>query len=383
MPFVPLALIAELTHRCPLHCVYCSNPVELQKSSAELDTAEWARVFTEAAGLGCLHVHLTGGEPLARTDLAELVAHAGAVGLYTNLITSGIGLSERKLHDLVEAGLEHIQLSFQDSLEQEANNISGARSHGLKVEIARFIRKQRIAFTMNVVVHRQNLDRLDEIIALAEQLQPDRLEIANVQYYGWALLNRDSLLPTREQVKKSLRTIAEAQARLKDRLRIDFVPPDYYAKYPKPCMGGWGRKLLLVDPTGRALPCHAATVIPGIHFENVREQSLAWIWNHSEAFNKFRGEEWMVNPCRTCERRSEDFGGCRCQAFLLAGDAEATDPVCSLSPDHGVVHIELERNRDHDASNAREAMSSGWIYRIEDQARRFGHPTIQSRIKPC
>src|SRR5215469_2041998 len=372
MPSVPLALIAELTHRCPLHCVYCSNPVELQKSSAELDTAEWDRVFIEAAGLGCLHVHLTGGEPLARADLAELVTHARAVGLYTNLITSGIGLSERKLHDLVEAGLEHIQLSFQDSLKQEANNISGARSHGLKVEIARFIRKQRIAFTMNVVVHRQNLDRLDEIIAFAEQLQPDRLEIANVQYYGWAFLNRDSLLPTREQVEKSLRTITEAQARLKDRLRIDFVLPDYYAKYPKPCMGGWGRKLLLVDPAGRALPCHAATVIPGIHFENVREQSLAWIWNDSESFNKFRGEKWMVDPCRNCERRSEDFGGCRCQAFLLTGDAQATDPVCSLAPDHGVVQIELERNRHHDTSNAQQAMPSGWIYRIEDQARRFG-----------
>ena len=367
MSFVPLALIAELTHRCPLHCVYCSNPLELQKSATELDTAEWNRVFREAAGLGCLHVHLTGGEPLARADLPELVTSARAAGLYTNLITSGIGLSERKLHDLVEAGLEHIQLSFQDSLEEEANNISGARSHGLKVEIAQFVRKQRIAFTMNVVVHRQNLERLDEIIAFAEQLQPDRLEIANVQYYGWAFLNRKSLLPTRAQVERSLRTVAEAQARLKDRLRIDFVLPDYYAKYPKPCMGGWGRKLLLVDPAGRALPCHAATVISGIHFDNVREQSLAWVWDHSEAFNKFRGEEWMRNPCQNCERRTEDFGGCRCQAFLLSGDAYATDPVCSLAPSHGVVQIELDRSRDHDVPNAPEASASGWIYRMEGE----------------
>lgn len=360
-PFVPLALIAELTHRCPLHCVYCSNPVELQKSSAELDTTEWDRVFREAAELGCLHVHLTGGEPLVRGDLRDLVKSARAVGLYTNLITSGIGLSEKKLQDLVEAGLEHIQLSFQDSVEDQANNIAGARSHGLKVEIARLIRKQRIAFTLNIVVHRQNLDRLDAIIAFAEQLQPDRIEIANVQYYGWAFLNRNALLPTREQVEKSLRTIAEAQARLKDRLRIDFVLPDYYAKYPKPCMGGWGRKLLLIDPTGRALPCHAATVIPGIHFENVREQSLAWIWEHSEAFNKFRGEKWMVEPCRSCERRSEDFGGCRCQAFLLTGDSHATDPVCTLAPSHGVVQIALQGSHDHDALYG--ASSSGWIYR--------------------
>jgi pyrroloquinoline quinone biosynthesis protein E len=360
-PFVPLALIAELTHRCPLHCVYCSNPVELQKSSAELDTTEWDRVFREAAALGCLHVHLTGGEPLARGDLPDLVKSARAVGLYTNLITSGIGLSEKKLQDLVEAGLEHIQLSFQDSIEHQANNIAGVRSHGLKVEIARLIRKQRIAFTLNMVVHRQNLDRLDAIIAFAEQIQPDRLEIANVQYYGWAFLNRNALLPTREQVEQSFRTIAEAQARLKDRLRIDLVLPDYYAKYPKPCMGGWGRKLLLIDPAGRALPCHAAIVIPGIHFENVREQSLAWIWEHSEAFNKFRGEEWMVEPCRNCERRSDDFGGCRCQAFLLTGDSHATDPVCTLAPSHGVVQIALQDSHDHAVLHG--ATSSGWIYR--------------------
>jgi pyrroloquinoline quinone biosynthesis protein E len=369
MSFVPLALIAELTHRCPLHCVYCSNPIEMQKSASELSTDEWHRVFREAVALGSLHVHLTGGEPLARRDIVELVAAARSAGLYTNLITSGIGLSERKLQDLLAAGLEHIQLSFQDAREEAANSIAGARSHSLKVELARMIRKQPVAFTMNIVVHRGNLDRLDEIIEFAEQLQPDRLEIANVQYYGWALSNRDALLPTRAQVDKSMQTIAGAQERLRGKVRIDYVVPDYYAKYPKACMGGWGRRLMLIDPAGRALPCHAAGVIPGLQFDNVREHALDWIWRESAAFNKFRGEEWMKEPCRSCDRRSEDYGGCRCQALLLTGNATATDPVCSLAPSRALIDSELQKcnsnphwAKRHDANS--QADDLPWTYRL-------------------
>jgi len=339
----PLALIAELTHRCPLHCVYCSNPLEMQKAAAELSTEEWVRVFQEAARLGCLHAHLTGGEPLARTDLRELVARAHDAGLYTNLITSGIGLSEKRLAALVDAGLEHIQLSFQGSDAELADEIAGARSHDHKRKLAQTIHQFKLAFTVNVVVHRQNLDQLSEIIAMAEEMGAGRLEIANVQYYGWALQNRDALLPTRQQLEQSQATVSAAEERLRGRMRIDYVAPDYYARYPKACMGGWGRRLILIDPAGQALPCHAAGVIPGMKFDSVRHHALDWIWRESAAFQKFRGEAWMPEPCRSCERRTEDFGGCRCQAFLLTGDAAATDPVCSLAPAHGVVEQELLR----------------------------------------
>ncbi|PYV78190.1 MAG: pyrroloquinoline quinone biosynthesis protein PqqE [Acidobacteria bacterium] len=339
MSSAPLALIAELTHRCLLHCIYCSNLLELQKASTELKTEEWVRVFGEAARLGCLHVHLSGGEPLVRADLADLVRAARDAGLYTNLITSGIGLSESKLQVLVAAGVEHIKLSFQDSREEMGNAIAGARSHSYKQAVAKQIRRERVAFTVNVVIHRQNIDHLDEIIRFAEALHPGRLEIANAQYYGWALRNRDLLLPTRAQVEASLKTIAAAEERQLGRMRIDYVAPDYY---PKPCMGGWGRRLILIDPAGVALPCHAAGVIPGIQFESVRERSLEWIWQSSAAFNKFRGENWMSEPCSTCDLRSQDFGGCRCQAFFT-GDASATDPVCSLAPLHELIRKELGR----------------------------------------
>ena len=365
MPLVPLALIAELTHRCPLHCVYCSNPLEMQKATSELSTSDWLRVFQQATRLGSLHVHLTGGEPLARTDLTELIAGARAAGLYTNLITSGIGLSEKRLQELVDAGLEHIQLSFQDSREGPANEIAGARSHTLKLELSRRIREHRVAFTINAVVHRQNLDRLEEIIAMAEELRPDRLEVANVQYYGWALKNRDALLPTKDQLEHSLSVISDAQQRLQGRMRIDYVIPDYYGRYPKACMGGWGRRLMLVAPSGQALPCHAAGVIPGLQFDNVRDHSLEWIWKESPTFNKFRGEAWMQEPCRGCDRHQDDFGGCRCQAFLLTGDPAATDPVCSLSPNHSSV-VELTKQAVDSVDKSAQMPPLhpiNWVYR--------------------
>jgi pyrroloquinoline quinone biosynthesis protein E len=333
----PLALIAEITHRCPLHCVYCSNPLELTSRKEELATTDWLRVFSEAAALGVLHLHLTGGEPLARPDLVELIAHARDSRLYTNLITSGIGLTRERLAQLVEAGLDHLQLSFQDSTEGHANWIAGTRAHAHKIEVSGWIREHRTAFTANLVVHRQNIDHLEQMIAALEALHPDRMEIAHAQYYGWALKNRSALLPTRAQLDRAVAVVAAADARMRGKVRIDMVVPDYHARFPKACMGGWGRQLLLIDPAGRALPCHAAGVIPEMSFDNVREHTLDWIWQSSEAFQKFRGEEWMPEPCRSCDRRKEDFGGCRCQAFLLTGDASATDPVCELAPLHHLI----------------------------------------------
>ncbi|MGO9403253.1 MAG: pyrroloquinoline quinone biosynthesis protein PqqE [Terriglobales bacterium] len=382
----PLALIAEITHRCPLHCVYCSNPLELTSRKEELATADWLRVFGEAAALGVLHLHLTGGEPLARTDLAELIAGARQSRLYTNLITSGIGLSRERLAQLVEAGLDHIQLSFQDSTEGPANWIAGARAHAHKLELAGWIhefqirehqtREHRspIAFTANLVVHRQNIEHLEEMIAALQALHPDRMEIAHAQYYGWALKNRSALLPTRAQLDRAVAVVAAAEERLRGKIRIDSVIPDYHARFPKACMGGWGRQLMLVDPAGRALPCHAAGVIPGLRFDNVRQHTLDWIWQNSEAFQKFRGEAWMPEPCRSCDRRQEDFGGCRCQAYLLTGNASATDPVCELAPLHHLIEDAVREDAVMGAAPEvleapfhilQEKMAGFWSYRTD------------------
>ncbi|HET9409690.1 MAG TPA: pyrroloquinoline quinone biosynthesis protein PqqE [Candidatus Sulfotelmatobacter sp.] len=374
----PLALIAEITHRCPLHCVYCSNPVELARSDSELTTEQWISVLQQAAKLGMLHVHFTGGEPLARPDLTELIAASRQAGLYSNLITSGIGLKEDRLQALVDAGLDHIQISFQDSREDAANWIAGARAHAHKIYLARAVRRHKIAFTVNLVVHRQNLDHLEEMIGFIEQLHPERVEIAHAQYYGWALKNRAALIPTRAQVDKAVEVVAAAEKRLAGRIRIDSVVPDYYAKYPKACMGGWGRRLMLINPEGKALPCHAGEIIPGLEFENVREKTLHWIWNDSSSFRSFRGEDWMPEPCRSCDRRSEDFGGCRCQALLLTGDPTATDPVCSLAPKHNIVEDALVRanSRREVASPAesssivklQELSADLWSYRMNPES---------------
>jgi pyrroloquinoline quinone biosynthesis protein E len=373
----PLALIAEITHRCPLHCVYCSNPMQLSAAGSELPTEQWISLFRQSGQLGMLHAHFTGGEPLVRTDLAELIAAARGAGLYTNLITSGIGLNEQRLQLLVDAGLDHIQVSFQDSREDAANWIAGAKAHAHKIELSRAIRKHKIAFTVNLVVHRQNLDHMAEMIAFIEQLQPERIEIAHTQYYGWALANRAALMPTRAQVENSVAVIAEAENRLSGRIRIDSVVPDYYAKYPKACMGGWGRRLMLVNPSGRVLPCHAAEVLPGMSFENVRDRSLGWIWQESESFRRFRGEEWMPEPCRGCDRRAEDFGGCRCQAFLFTGNERATDPACSLAPEHHLVEAAVvQANSEPAIAEATHASSfvqlqkqtsSLWTYRTNGE----------------
>ncbi len=289
--------------------------------------------------MGALQTDLTGGEPLARTDLAEIIRGVRAAGLYASLITSGMPLDERRLEELVGAGLDHLQLSFQGAREDSSTEFGGARpgTYEQKLRVARWVKKHRIGFTLNFVIHRENLDQLEAMIALTEEIGPGRVEFAHVQYYGWAFSNRDRLLPSRAQLNRSLEILNRAQERLQGQIRVEYVVPDYYAKYPKPCMGGWGRKVILVTPNGDALPCHAARVIPGLSFESVQNRSLREIWEDSEAFRKYRGEDWMLDPCKSCERRAADFGGCRCQAYLLAGRAEVADPVCSLSPGRPLV----------------------------------------------
>lgn len=367
----PLSLVCEVTHRCPLHCVYCSNPLALQPAESELTTEVWTRVFDEASRMGVAHLHLSGGEPLARNDIAELVHGGRNAGLYVNLITSAIGLSEGRLKMLVDAGLDHVQLSLQDADEVLANRWAGARAHAKKLEMAALIRAQsRLAFTINIVVHRQNLDRLEEMIELAESAGPERIEIAHVQYYGWALKNRGMLLPARAQLERSTRILVQAQQRLAGRIHLQAVMPDYYARYPKACVGGWGRQLMLIDPAGRAMPCHSAAVIPGLAFDNVREHDLVWLWRESSTFNRFRGNDWMQEPCRTCERRTIDFGGCRCQAMQVLGEPAAADPACHLSPHHKLLV---------DIAEAAPANTDEPIYRSPDLVQLRGDRPNQPR----
>jgi PqqA peptide cyclase len=334
----PIGLLAELTHRCPLGCPYCSNPLALEPRKKELDAATWARVFREAAALGVLQVHLSGGEPAARRDLVEITASARNAGLYTNLITSAVGVTNATLAALREAGLDHVQISIQDNTAASADHIAGyegayARKSALAAEVLRL----KMPLTVNAVIHRANIERVTEMVELALKLGASRVEIAHVQYYGWALKNRAALMPSREQVERAVTAVEELRQRHHGRIVIDAVIPDYYARFPKPCVGGWGRRSLNIAPDGTALPCHAAQIISGLTFWSVLEHSLADIWERSPAFNAFRGSAWMKEPCANCPRREEDFGGCRCQAYLLTGDAAATDPVCQLSPEHALV----------------------------------------------
>ena len=364
----PLALVAELTHRCPLHCVYCSNPRELQSRSSELPTEVWARVFKEAAEAGVLQADFTGGEPLVRPDIAELIRIARSSGLYVSLITSGLPLDEVKLEFLMQAGLDHFQLSFQGAREETASDISGTKSHQQKLRVLEWLKRYRIGLTLNFVIHRRNIGELDEMLAIVEKSGAGCVEFASVQYYGWAFSNRENLLPTCQQLDYCVERLKRAEKELQGKTRILFVVPDYYAKYPKPCVGGWGRKLMLITPSGDALPCHAAPIIPGLKFENVKNRSLREIWEHSEAFQRFRGEDWMQEPCKSCHRRAQDFAGCRCQAMLLAGDAAATDPVCSLAPQRPKVDAILAKINESGYSApeppaATSASKIDWLYR--------------------
>jgi pyrroloquinoline quinone biosynthesis protein E len=336
-PQAPTTLLAEITHRCPLHCPYCSNPLDLQRAQAELSTDEWKRVFTEARALGVLQLGLSGGEPLLRKDLETLVGHARQTGLYTTLVTSGLGLTrERALH-LRDAGIDHVQISIQDSDRANAERIAGITSVGKKMAAAALVREMGVAFSVNVVLHRGNLDHIGEIIELAASLGADRLELANTQYYGWAELNRDALMPARAQLDAAEPIVDAAVARYRGKMQIIYVLPDYYSQYPKACYGGWGSVYIVIGPDGRVLPCHAATQITSLSFDTVRDHALEWIWRESPGFRAFRGDEWMREPCRSCPRKTVDFGGCRCQAFLLTGDARNTDPVCSLSPNRHLI----------------------------------------------
>ncbi len=351
----PLAILAEVTHRCPLQCPYCSNPLELERARDELDTDTWRRVLDQAAAMGVLQVHFSGGEPMARRDLEDLVAHAARAGLYSNLITSGVLLSDARADALVEAGIDHVQISFQDVADAAGDRIAGYEgSQRLKREAAARVRERDLPLTINAVMHRQNLSRLSEVIDQAVELGAGRLEVAHVQYYGWALANRDALLPTRGQLDEATAIVDAARRRLRGRLVIDYVVPDYHAMMPKACMGGWARRFLNVTPAGKALPCHAAETLPGLSFPSVRTTSLDAIWRGSEAFNRFRGTDWMMEPCRSCDRREIDWGGCRCQAFALTGNPRVADPVCHLSPDRGALEPALR---------AAEAPAPPLIYR--------------------
>ncbi len=331
----PVGLLAELTHRCPLQCLYCSNPLELDRASAELPTELWLDIFSQAAELGILQLHLSGGEPMARKDIVPLVAGAVRAGLYTNLITAGVTLTSERVRVLAEAGLDHVQISLQDTTDAGTEIVSNFRGgFERKIAAARAVRATGLALTINAPVHRLNLARLPEMIDLAVSLGAGRLEVAHVQYLGWALRNRETLMPTRDQVEQSVATVNAARDRLRGVLAIDFVVPDYYAVQPKPCMGGWGRRFMVVAPSGAILPCHSAQSIPGLTFENARGSTLHHAWFHGSAFQAFRGTTWMKEPCRSCPQREIDFGGCRCQAIALTGDATNTDPVCVLSEHH-------------------------------------------------
>lgn len=339
----PIAMLAELTYRCPLSCPYCSNPVEMTRQEAELDTDTWARVFREAADLGVLQLHLSGGEPASRRDLTDLVTAARDAGLYTNLITSGIGLTEKRLAALDAAGLDHVQLSLQGTNPEMADEIGGYNGgFKRKMQVAEWIGKIGFPLTLNAVLHRRNLHQLPRALEMAQEMGARRIEVATVQFHGWALKNRDALMPTRAQAREATQIVTEARTRLKGRLVIDYVPADYHEDYPKRCMGGWGTSGLNVIPDGTVLPCHAAQSIPHLDFERVQDRSLSDIWYQGAAFNAYRGTDWMAEPCQSCKRKTVDFGGCRCQAMAIVGDAAATDPVCIKSPHHGALQAQAD-----------------------------------------
>jgi PqqA peptide cyclase len=354
-PERPYTLVAELTYRCPLRCVYCSNPLDYGRHADELDTAAWLRVLREAEELGVVQLHLTGGEPLVRDDLEALITEARRLDLYTNLITSGIPLRRERLARFRALGLDNVQISIQDTEAAASDRIAGRRSFDRKLVVAGWVKELGFPLTLNTVLHRENLDRVAEVIALAERLGADRLELANTQYLGWALPNRAALLPTQAQLARAREVAARARDRLRGRMEVLFVTPDYYTDLPKACMDGWGRRFIVLSPDGLALPCHAAHTLPGLRFDSVRDRPLGEIWRDSPGFRAFRGEAWMPEPCRSCDRRGTDFGGCRCQAFHLTGEAAATDPTCYLSPDHALIEAARQA--------AAEASPAPFVYR--------------------
>jgi len=352
----PIGMLAELTHRCPLQCPYCSNPLDLLKADRELKTDQWLSIFEQAADLGILQVHLSGGEPMLRPDLPQLISALATRGIYSNLITAGASGKPDAMARLAEAGLDHVQVSFQGALAETTDLIANMKgAHGKKLETARAATSAGLPVTVNAPIHRRNIGEVAAFIALALDLGAERLEVANVQYYGWAYLNRPALMPGRDEVLRMADLVERERERLRGVLAIDFVAPDYYARYPKACMGGWARDAFMITPSGAVMPCHAAASIPGLAFDNAATRPLAEIWEHSSALQAYRGTDWMKEPCRTCDRREIDFGGCRCQAMVIAGEAAATDPACSKSPHHGRM-VEL-------ATTEASAQSPDYIYR--------------------
>ncbi|MGR9073835.1 MAG: pyrroloquinoline quinone biosynthesis protein PqqE [Gammaproteobacteria bacterium] len=342
----PRWLLAELTYACPLQCPYCSNPVDYANYADELDTGDWKRVLTQARKMGAVQLGFSGGEPLARKDLAELVRHARGLGYYSNLITSGYGLTEEKIIQLKEAGLDHIQVSIQASTQELNDHLAGTKSYEHKKEVARLVKKHGYPMVLCVVIHRQNIHQMEQILDMASELGADYLELANTQYYGWAHKNRDLLLPTQEQFEKAEKIAQAYKEKVKGKMTIYYVIPDFYEGRPKACMNGWGTTFLTIAPDGVALPCHSARDLPGLDCPNVKDFSIEEIWNESKAFNFFRGLEWMKEPCRSCDEKEKDFGGCRCQAYLLTGDMYNTDPVCSKSPLRHIVQEAIESARN-------------------------------------
>jgi pyrroloquinoline quinone biosynthesis protein E len=351
--FSPYTLVAELTHRCPLACPYCSNPNELVRAHDELRTGEWTRVLDEAVSLGVMQMHLTGGEPLARADLETIAAHARSLDLYVNLVTSGVPLDRARLERLAPS-LDHVQLSVQDADPASSDHIAGTASFDAKMRVARWVKELGLPLTLNVVLHRSNLDRVEEVVGMAERLAADRLELANVQLISWAHRNASALLPTHAQIEHARAVARAARQRLEGRMEVVFVLPDWHADRPRACMDGWGRRFLVVAPDGVVLPCHAARSLP-LAFAGVREGSLASAWRDASGMQEFRGESWLPEPCKSCDRRAIDYGGCRCQAFALTGDLRATDPACGLAPQHALVRAARE--------DAERDLSRAWVYR--------------------
>jgi PqqA peptide cyclase len=336
-PGNPLWLLAEVTYKCPLHCVFCYNPIDYTRYGEELSTEDWLRVLRQGREMGATQLGFSGGEPLMRDDLEIMVTEARKLGYYSNLITSGIGLNEKRIAAFKEGGLDHIQLSFQDSTREMNDFLSSTKTFDLKQKVAKLIKKYDYPMVLNCVLHRHNIDHVQEILEMAEAMDAEYVELANTQYYGWAYVNRDQLLPTREQLKRAEEVTNKFRERVGNKMKIFFVVPDYYEERPKACMNGWGALFLTVTSDGLALPCHEARMLPGLTFPNVREHDLKWIWYDSPGFNAYRGDSWMKEPCRTCPDKAKDFGGCRCQAYMLTGDATNTDPVCGLSPLHHMV----------------------------------------------
>jgi pyrroloquinoline quinone biosynthesis protein E len=339
----PLWLLCELTYTCPLHCVFCYNPTDFAKTEQELSTGDWIRVLRQGRELGAVQLGLSGGEPLTRDDLEVIVGEAHTLGYYTNLITSGVGLTEARIRALKQAGLDHIQLSFQDSTREVNDFLSSTRTFELKSKVAALIKQYEYPMVLNVVLHRLNIDHVQEILEMAESMGAEYVELANTQYYGWAWRNRERLLPSREQLRRAEEITNRFRERVGSKMRVLFVVPDYFERRPKPCMNGLGSVFLTVTPDGTALPCHAAKSLPGLSFPNVRDASIEWIWRDSPGFNHYRGDSWMKEPCRSCPEKTKDFGGCRCQAYLLTGDPDNADPVCDKSPHHHLVTEMVER----------------------------------------